>query len=649
MNSDDVTLRNLDNLQAGAAGIAVAGSSVLIENINFIDTATVISEMAVALLNGASDVTIRGGEISSQWFAGIVIDGSHNASLAGSVSNIVIDGVSFTADNGWGHISVEDNVVVDGLRILGNDFQQSTIAVLMNPGVDVTGLVLDTNTAVVETGQGGEDIIGFIGGDQVFTGAVLVGNTFEGIGDGQAGPEGTNLGHIIAPNSADWNGFVFEGNTVAESRGLVFQGSLTDAEIVDNSFTNINDGGYAALQLGRVTADVLVSENLFDRIWAHDTIRVEGTSATDVVIADNELRNLIASVSRSAVRIDAAGTGNVVRDNILFQDLADATLPSHADNHWAIYNSANAASATAAVGWEIHGNSIDGFGGRDRSQAPIVHNARGTLAVWGNTFGPNTRGGVTTDVEHSGYWFFWNVGNTISNNTVQTFRAEDVVLDGTQASFTAVQPANEPANNTATTPVTLHVYWTAADNAEVYLGAITGVTPGQSVSIPTTQTGGFLRLQTEDANGNFSQYSSIDPDAPSMVPAAPVVAAATQTIAAGTGVPGAELLVRNPATDEEFGPVVVEEDGSWTVAGLTCGTPYVTVQTVGGMTSAETPFTTAACPSEGGTGGTGGTGDTGGKLPVSGDASIGGGILGVLALLMLGAGAILFARRRGAA
>ncbi|TXJ07301.1 MAG: right-handed parallel beta-helix repeat-containing protein [Aeromicrobium sp.] len=646
VKSDDVVLENLTTFRAAEAGIAVGGSNVDINDVNLSDTDTVWGEIGVAFLDGASDVTLNRVTSHSMYWANYAVD------TAATVSNIRFNAVRSAGVHAWAHIDIEDGATVNGFvvdnSVLGASSETSpTHGFWMNPNITVTGLQF-TNSQFLSPGQNG---LFFEGSGQNLTNTRIVNSEFTGTGNNLPGYDAGNISRVIGNNTGTWNGLTFEDNTIDQAQAVKFGGTVRNATFVNNTFSNVNDPAFAALHLGNVSENITVANNEFDRIWAHDTIRVEGTSAENVVIEDNDIFNLTASVSRAAIGIYANGTGNRVRNNNMQQDISGAPgLPDHVDNHWAIWNEAQAATATDTIGWQITNNHIEGFGGKDRSQAPIVNNARGKLLVTGNTFGPHTRGGVTTDVEHSAFWFLWNVHDSLSNNTVQTFRAENVALDGTNATFTAVQPAPLIGNNAAVGPVTLHVYWTAADNAEVYLGAITDVNAGESVSIPATQTNGFIRLQTVDANGNTSQYSALDPDAPSQVPAAPSVGEVTEDTASGTGTPGANVVVRDES-DEEVASVEVAPNGEWTVSGLQCETGYTVTQVVGGISSGETAFTTATCGSNAGPGDNGdgnGDGDGDGNGSDAGDDQkldatgmpggiLGGVIAGILALMAAGA------------
>ena len=590
--SDNVQLSHLNNIRAAETGIAIGGTSVTLNDVNVQDETTNWMEVGVAILDGANGVKLDGMNTASAVYANFAID------TAATVSNIEISNVTSRGVEAWAHIDVEDNAKVTNFTVTRSTFGTSSEispshGFWMNPGVQITDLNI-SDSVFQSPGKNG---LYFEGTGQTFTRAVITDNKFAGTGDGKPGYDGGNISRVIGENTATWNTLTFSDNTINEAQAVKFGGTVRDATFANNSFTNINDPAFAALSLGDTLENILVTGNTFDRIWAVGTIRVEGTKATNVNIKDNTLKNLTAGVSRAAIQIAVAGTDNKIIGNTLTQDISgtDTSLPDGIDNHWAIYNSASAADKNTSVGWTITGNSIDGFGGKDRSDAPIVHNGVGKLDVTGNTFGVNTRGGTTTDVEHDRYWFLWNVSDNASNNTVQTFRVKNPRFDGTNATFTAEQPAPLIGNNAATGPVTLHVYWTAKDNAEEYLGKVDGVTAGQTVTIPTTHTNGYLRLQTVDANGFVSQYS-VASNAPVIAPSTPAVTTTTATSAAGTGKAGATVIIRDK-DGKDVTRATVASDGTWSVpaGSLKCGTDYTAVQSVSGVDSAATPFTTAAC------------------------------------------------------
>ncbi|MGH3689750.1 MAG: Ig-like domain-containing protein, partial [Microbacterium sp.] len=120
----------------------------------------------------------------------------------------------------------------------------------------------------------------------------------------------------------------------------------------------------------------------------------------------------------------------------------------------------------------------------------------------------------------------------------------------------------------------------------------------------------------------------------------------TGTTATGTGQAGAGITVRD-AAGRVVATAVVGEDGTWTLeAELVCDTDYTVSQTVDGIESDATEFSTAACAVTPGNGGT--KNPVGGGLAATGGENLTGVAIGALLALLAGAGSILFARRRRA-
>lgn len=582
VESNNVSLSNLANLRVGESGIAVRGTGTTVSNVELKDPDTSWQEVGVLLLDGAANTTLTDVTVHSAYWGSVVVD--NNA----TVGNTVISGLTSRGVQSWGHVIFEDNTVVDGFQltnsVLGAPEETSPKSgFFVNAGTQATGL----NVAGSTFQSPGEEGVHFFGGAQTFTGTVFDGNTFGGNADHR-------IGDVIGANSATWDGLTFTGNDVSYAGATLFAGPVNDADISENTFLDVDRPFQAALQFTGAMSDVTIASNSFTDTWSDNGIYVAGPTADNVSITGNTMTNTYADASRAAINIAANGTGNTVSGNTLTQDLSNTELPSNIDRHWAIYAQVSAAAADQEVGWTIMNNAIDGFGGKDEVEAPIVFNGTGKLLVTGNTFGEHTNGSAAEEVEIGENWFLRNVWTNLSNHTVQTYRAGNVAYTGSDAHFTAVDPGPVADNTAATGPVTLHVYWTASDHAEEYLGAIEGVNAGDKVSIPTAHTDGFIRVQTVDASGFTSHYSMIDPKAPVVV-TAPAVTEKFQDGAKGTTAPGSEVVVRD-ANGNEAGTVTVDENGNWTVDGLKCGTPYTVVQIVGGVESAPTEFTTSDCP-----------------------------------------------------
>lgn len=620
VKSDDVTISNLAQLRAGETGIAIGGTGTTVSNVKVSDTETNWTEVGIGLLDGAADTTITDATLESAQWSNVLVESN------GTVTDTKISGLDSRGAESWAHISIEDGATVDGFSVadshLGAPGEISPQpAYYMNPGITVSNFSLTDSTFESPNRQ----VFHVPGSGQTFTGLTVTGNTF-------GGNEDAPIGDIIDANSASWTDVAFRDNTVSyagriDLRGEVknldftdndftstnfvnFRGAVSDARFDGNTFTHLDQIGSApALGFLAGATNVDVTDNAWDRTYAIETIQVDGGTATDVNISGNTLKNINAAISTAAVYIGAPGTGNVVSGNTITQNNSDEGMRADAFNHWAVFSVANAESAEQQTGWSIVDNAIDGFGwnylaasgqeAANGTEAPIRVAGIGKLPVTGNTFGQHTHGTVEAVSENGGNWFLWNVRGD-SNGKVQTYRADRVAYTGEKALFTAIAPEPEAGNNPAVEGegVTLHVYWTADDNAEEYLGSLDGVRAGERVSIPTDHTDGVIRVQTVDANGNASQYSSIAEEAPVVV-TSPVVEETTDEEVTGTSQPDAHLIVRDE-DDNDVANADADEDGSWTVpmSELACGTTYTIVQVVDEDESAPVEFTTADCPVE---------------------------------------------------
>jgi hypothetical protein len=86
---------------------------------------------------------------------------------------------------------------------------------------------------------------------------------------------------------------------------------------------------------------------------------------------------------------------------------------------------------------------------------------------------------------------------------------------------------------------------------------------------------------------------------PGEKPDAPQVNDVTEDEVSGTGIPEAELIVRD-SDGEEVARGTVDDDGNWAIdiSGLECDEEYTVTQTVGDEESDPTSFTTVAAKSD---------------------------------------------------
>jgi hypothetical protein len=505
---------------AGYGAFAISSAGVTITNFTNIRA----GEGAVTV--GAADATISNGAFSdpdTDWL-------ETGVGLTDGASGTVIDNVDFDSVRLFG-VYFDDCTTVADTTVTDSTFDNQ------NPYGDI----------YVEQGCSAAD-------PTEVTGLQVTDSTFS---------SNSSVGSVGFDFFSKVSGATFEGNTFdgANIRSFYLGNDSTTEDLVirDNDFTGT---GYAWEEAGRTThTRTQIIGNRFTDLLAHALV-MRQANHIDNTIADNTFTDIRGGsdstifLTRQASRTDA---GNVIEGNT-FEQSAEAEA-----NRWAIYAEMDAPTPGADTGWEIVGNHIDGYGSGG-SQAPITIGPNLVRTkVYGNTFGQRTQG--TTDATQSeggGNWFLWNTGS--HNSRLQTWRPANAVFRQGRVAFD-IAPVDPPVSNNQqpTPPLTLHVYWTADDNAEEYLGAITDVTAAGRVSIPTTHTDGFIRVQTEGgASGYVSQYSGIaqvtaeDPVDPPVVGEVDPVAG---TIS-GTGQPGATVEV-----SDQDGNVICEttvgEDGTW--------------------------------------------------------------------------------------
>lgn len=555
---------------------------------------------------------IRAGE------AGIVISGSnvtidqvqfkdptssiHETSIAllDGASNIAISNV--TSYSPW-----FASILVDGGATVSN----VTVTNLLSRGVENVGHIVFENDSVVNNFSVVTSNLGALDETSPSAGFYFnPGVTSTGLSFSQS--------EFLSPNRAF---FTFEGGSQTITNTVVQQSRFEgNAEIVNNNTATIDD--------------IVIADNEIVRNLAY-TIELQNSTVSNALITNNTITDIRGGGGHTSVWLSSGGEGdnNVISWNTFLQ-----TTDADTTNLWAIWNPGTSVAAGEDTGWQIIGNSIDGYEGA--GQGPIANLGLGSTYVALNTFGPSTSGTRDVVSETNVHYFVNN--NNAANNLIQTWRPTAAGFTGTEVIVTVAPVSPEGANNDPTGAVLVDVYWTADDNAEVYLGRFaTALTASTTASFPTTATSGFIRVQTIDAAGNSSQYSSVVELEEAVAPVAPVISAVTLKNVAGTGEPGATVTVFGP-DGTVIGTTTVAEDGTWTFSPtvpFACGTKYTATQTNGfGQTSPAGSFTTPACAAA-----TPGGGQT--ALPNTGVAldSLG---LGAIALLMLGAVLFLIARKR---
>ncbi|WP_418057608.1 binary toxin-like calcium binding domain-containing protein [Pimelobacter simplex] len=447
ISSDNVTIANFANIRTGGAAIVVAGKNATIRNGALADEDTSWSETGVGLTDGAEGTVIDNVDFISQAGFGVYVDNCATA------VNTTIKDSSFAKTQLYGDIFLDE---------FGCSAADRT---------EVKGLTI-TDTTFSSTG-----VWGNINAEALYSlsDVTIERATFDGAGEQplNMGPNGLT-DNVTVKNST----FAGTGWAWTDSAGSTH----TDLTLTGNTFENTVE--HVLDFVNATYAGARVTDNTFKNSV--------GAGKTDIYLGPNSLEH----------------ADNLIADNTFLQEQA-------AEHHrWAIWARLDGAAGSDS-GWQFNYNAIDGYGvgaasNVDATEAPISvgSSTQRKFRAIGNTFGQATQGTTVAAESEAGYaWFLANWGS--ANARIQTWRPDNASFAGGKVSFdiAPVNPA-EGGNNQPTPPLTLHVYWTADDNAEEYLGTIEDVTAAGRVSIPTTHTNGFVRVQTEGgASGYVSQYS----------------------------------------------------------------------------------------------------------------------------------------------
>jgi hypothetical protein len=434
----------------------------------------------VNLLGAGADASLSGFLVRSQATiknatnirvgeSAIVVDNAEGT----TVQNVTLD--DHTTDAQEIGVYLADgasNVVLDGLKTRGSwwsDIHTGTANSTVG-NVEIKNSTFDISYPAGDAGSDGEAVMDF----------------------GTGAPNVTLSNINIHDNT-------FIGQAGLKPAVFFDSGTRTNIDFVDNHTTGF---GYILEDYagGGTFTDTTISGNTFE--GAVEALNFDQAKHTNTLVTGNLFQDSIGA-PRADINIQTlpGETGNVIDDNDFIQS------PGEETNRWGIWLSTSVAAAGDNTGWTVSRNHFDGQDGT--ANAPIVVGDDVALtSVWGNTFGPRTDGTtVAAESEAGAQWFLFNNGG--SNARIQTWRpANAKFADGAVSFDVAPVSPVEAGNNPATAPVTLYVYWTPADHAEEYLGKIENVTAAGRVSIPTTHTDGFIRVQTEGgASGYFSQYS----------------------------------------------------------------------------------------------------------------------------------------------
>jgi adhesin/invasin len=589
-----------------------------------------------ALFEVRSDnVTLRNAGSMRAGEAAIAISGSNV-----SVDNVIItDEATPNLEVGIGLLDGASNVAVTNSSIISAFF----VGVLVDASASVSNITFDN---VTSRGHGAAHF-------DIEDGATVNGFT---ISNSQVGrpTETAPSPHVYLNPLVSVTGLQLLDSTFESPNqyGIGVYGggvTLTDT-VVDGS--EFNGTGPVMESTSATITGLDVTDNTFDDTLG-GVLDFEAATVSDATIARNAFTDARGNAEAGIDIGRVSPEQSVIEDNT-FTQAADST----SKNRWAVLQRPFDQTPDEDTGWTIQDNAIDGY---VPDEGPITNRGLGKSIVQRNTFGPDTRGTQDTISENGLSWFV--VNGDAFNDRIQTYRPTRSAFTDDELTVEVAPVDPVLAGNTApTTPVSVDVYWTADDNAEVYVGRIEDVEGRTTESFDFTGGEGFVRVQTIDATGRASQYSgTVQAPEDTEAPAPVVIEDAPQDgPVTGTGESGATVVIF-----DEDGNVVgvgeVEADGSFSVdldEALDCDVEYTAVQfDLAGNDSAPVTFTPDGCEAGGGDG-DGDGGDTGAGGAGGDQASDGaalpdtGSPAGLLALLVAGLAAIatgvVTARRRSA-
>lgn len=313
---------------------------------------------------------------------------------------------------------------------------------------------------------------------------------------------GTDYTIGLLPNSVLNNLVITNSRFIgADAYGIgIYPSAVMNGLIVQNSTIEgtsqfIRDDG-RTLQAG-----MTIRNNIFRSV--RDDAIILNSPRQDTLIENNQFLNLRGGGNVAGVRVEPIGTGsnNVIRSN-LFDQTADGE-----PNRFAVWMRAGS-DRDSSSGWSIENNIVRNIFGS--AYGPIFNEGDAKTLISGNTFGEGTRGAAINDPapENDDSFFVVNA-DQYSNYKIQPWRPTGAVYTGTTVRV-AVAPVAElrPGNTEPVQPVSIDVYYTASDKAEVYLGRIPGTHSSETVfEFTSSATGGAVRAQITDAQDRSSQYS----------------------------------------------------------------------------------------------------------------------------------------------
>jgi hypothetical protein len=431
---------------------------------------------------GASDVSASAGDAikiapssASGYQSGWHIEGNY---ILNSYNGITFNGLYSSSCCGAG-------TTADGVTVWRNTITSAANAAISigknTAGANTVGLTINDNTITCISSASKASGVGFV----IYDGAA----TYDGT---QNGPEGCNIGVLIAPGAVSGHG---------QNAQIIAHGVLGD------------QSGTNGLRIKPTDSSAVISFSEFDDGWASQS----GTSATNVLIdntAGAQIYNITfqggwyhAGINQSVpvFQITPGSTGNIY--NLTFNGVSiDCWLSSACHTTAFVMNSV---AAGAPAYFTFVGNRIGSAGGLFDSDMALNQSPGGAFyTVNDNTFAgangitfttvsnPATNISLTSIVGNN----FGGVSGTPITYTphvnTSTWDIDNVVIANNVGIDTAC-PSASISSNAITMPINNCVIVSASG---AVINSIAGAWAGRQITIQSSAAGGF-RLATGGSAG----------------------------------------------------------------------------------------------------------------------------------------------------